>query len=35
MSQITDATFEETKRYCIHDHVAIEDGRATTGDCAG
>ena len=27
MYQITDATFREAKRYCIHDHVAVEDGR--------
>jgi len=26
MFQITDATFRETKRYCIHDHVVVEDG---------
>jgi Transglycosylase SLT domain len=26
MYQITDATFQEAKRYCIRDHVAIEDG---------
>jgi hypothetical protein len=26
MYQITDATFTEAKRYCIHDHVAVEDG---------
>jgi hypothetical protein len=26
MYQITDATFSEARRYCIHDHVAIEDG---------
>ena len=26
MYQITDATFDEARRYCIHDHVAIEDG---------
>jgi hypothetical protein len=26
MYQITDATFGEAKRYCIHDHVAVEDG---------
>ena len=26
MYQITDATFSEAKRYCIHDHVAVEDG---------
>jgi hypothetical protein len=26
MYQITDGTFEEAKHYCIHDHVAVEDG---------
>jgi hypothetical protein len=26
MYQITDGTFEEAKRYCIRDHVAIEHG---------
>jgi hypothetical protein len=26
MYQITDGTFREAKRYCIHDHVAIEEG---------
>jgi hypothetical protein len=26
MFQITDPTFEEAKRYCIHDHVVVEDG---------
>ncbi len=26
MYQITDGTFEETRRYCIHDHVVVEDG---------
>jgi hypothetical protein len=26
MYQITDATFAEAKRYCIHDHVVVEDG---------
>lgn len=26
MYQITDATFIEAKRYCIHDHVVVEDG---------
>lgn len=26
MYQITDGTFREAKRYCIHDHKAIEDG---------
>ncbi|GAB4507734.1 MAG: transglycosylase SLT domain-containing protein [Sulfuricaulis sp.] len=26
MYQITDATFTEAKRYCIHDHVVVEDG---------
>jgi hypothetical protein len=27
MYQITDATFEDAKRYCIHDHVVVEAGR--------
>jgi hypothetical protein len=26
MYQITDGTFHETTRYCIHDHVVVEDG---------
>ena len=26
MYQITDAAFHEAKRYCIHDHVVVEDG---------
>jgi len=26
MYQLTDGTFEEAKRYCIHDHVVVEDG---------
>jgi hypothetical protein len=26
MYQITDATFQEAKRYCIHDHKVVEDG---------
>ena len=26
MYQITDATFEDAKRYCIHDHVVVEAG---------
>ncbi len=26
MFQITDGTFSEARRYCIHDHVAVEDG---------
>jgi len=26
MYQITDATFVEAKRYCIHDHAVVEDG---------
>jgi hypothetical protein len=25
MYQITDGTFREAKRYCVHDHVAVED----------
>jgi hypothetical protein len=27
MFQITDATFEDARRYCIHDHVVVEAGR--------
>lgn len=26
MYQITDATFQEARRYCIHDHAVVEDG---------
>ena len=26
MYQITDATFQEARRYCIHDHVVVEQG---------
>jgi len=26
MFQITDGTFQEAKRYCIHDHIVVEDG---------
>jgi hypothetical protein len=26
MYQITDPTFREARRYCIHDHVVVEDG---------
>jgi hypothetical protein len=26
MYQLTDGTFEEARRYCIHDHVVVEDG---------
>jgi hypothetical protein len=26
MYQMTDGTFREAKRYCIHDHAAIEEG---------
>ncbi len=26
MYQITDGTFAEARRYCIHDHIAVEDG---------
>ena len=26
MYQITDGTFEEARHYCIHDHVAVEEG---------
>jgi hypothetical protein len=27
MFQITDGTFAQARRYCIHDHVVVEDGR--------
>jgi hypothetical protein len=27
MYQITDATFEDAKRYCVHDHVVVEAGQ--------
>ena len=27
MYQITDPTFQEARRYCIHDHVVVEEGR--------
>jgi len=26
MYQMTDGTFQEAKRYCIHDHAVVEDG---------
>ena len=26
MFQLTDGTFDEARRYCIHDHVVVEDG---------
>ncbi len=26
MFQITDGTFAQARRYCIHDHIAVEDG---------
>ena len=26
MFQLTDGTFAEARRYCIHDHVVVEDG---------
>ncbi|HEX9818268.1 MAG TPA: transglycosylase SLT domain-containing protein [Methylomirabilota bacterium] len=26
MFQLTDATFREAKRYCVHDHVVVENG---------
>ena len=26
MYQITDGTFDEARRYCVHDHVVVEDG---------
>ena len=31
MYQITDGTYREAKRYCIRDHVALEDGCWFTG----
>ena len=31
MYQITDGTFAEAKRYCIRDHVVVEDGPGKTG----
>ena len=27
MYQITDPTFQEARRYCIHDHLVVEEGR--------
>jgi hypothetical protein len=27
MFQLTDATFREARRYCVHDHVVVEEGR--------
>ena len=34
MYQITDGTFRQAKRYCIHDHVVVEDGAwYETGSC--
>jgi hypothetical protein len=27
MYQITNATFEDARRYCIHNHLVVEDGR--------
>ena len=27
MFQLTDATFQEARRYCIHDHVVVQEGR--------
>jgi hypothetical protein len=27
MFQLTDGTFQEARRYCIHDHVVVEEGR--------
>lgn len=34
MYQITDATFAEAKRYCIHQHLVIEDGASSeAGAC--
>ena len=35
MFQITDGTFAEARRYCIHDHVVVEDGPGTTHGRAG
>jgi hypothetical protein len=26
MYQLTDGTFEQARRYCVHDHVVVEDG---------
>ena len=26
MYQITDGTFAQARRYCVHDHVVVEDG---------
>jgi hypothetical protein len=26
MFQLTDGTFQQAKRYCVHDHVVVEDG---------
>jgi hypothetical protein len=26
MFQLTDGTFREAKRYCVHDHVVVEEG---------
>jgi hypothetical protein len=33
MYQITDGTFAEARRYCIHDHVVIEDGGNGWNSC--
>jgi hypothetical protein len=27
MFQITDGTFAEARRFCVHDHIVVEDGR--------
>ena len=35
MFQITDGTFAEARRYCIHNNVVVEDGRGTTRGRAG
>ena len=32
MFQITDGTFAEARRYCIHDHLVVEDGPWTDAD---
>ena len=32
MYQITDGTFAEARRYCIHDHVVVEDGAWNDAD---
>ena len=32
MYQITDGTFDEASRYCIHDHIVVEEGPLTDFD---